>query len=135
MDALEGAGEVFGDQRAHLFCLLVIGIVVAGRERVGTEHNAALDLCAEPVLACLLQRLPYVVRVAIRIAIFDAVVTSKISAGFCRSYNIVSCKTVFAMRQGKLADLCSQFTQPFNVLTHGPDYSWLRPLYPVFLGN
>src|SRR5229473_1395512 len=28
----------------------------------------------------------------------------------------------------------SQFTQSFNVVAHGLDYSWLRPLYPVFLG-
>src|SRR5260370_36495771 len=114
MDALEGAGEVLGDQRAHLFCLLVIGIVVAGRERVGTEHNAALDLRAEPVLACLLQRLPYVVLVAIGIAIFDAVVTSKISAGFRRIYKIVSCNTVLSMPRGLVADVGSPLLRQFN---------------------
>ena len=40
--------EVAPDQRAHLLRLSVVGVVVAGRQRVGAEHDAPLDLGAEP---------------------------------------------------------------------------------------
>ena len=39
--------EVLPDQRPHLLGLAVVGVVVAGRERVGAEHDPALDLGAE----------------------------------------------------------------------------------------
>src|SRR5690348_14494128 len=54
IETFESAGEIFRDQRAHLLRLLIIGVVVAGGERVGTEHDAALDLLPEPKLAGLL---------------------------------------------------------------------------------
>ncbi len=45
--ALEDALEVAPDERPHLLRLQVVGVVVAGRERVGPEHDAALHLGAE----------------------------------------------------------------------------------------
>ena len=39
--------EVAPDQRAHLLRLAVVGVVVAGRQRVGAEHDPPLDLGAE----------------------------------------------------------------------------------------
>ena len=44
---LVGAGEVVGDQPAHLQRLAVVGVVVAGRQGVGAEHDPPLDLVAE----------------------------------------------------------------------------------------
>ena len=44
---LVGAGEVVGDQPAHLQRLAVVGLVVAGGQRVRAEHDAPLDLVAE----------------------------------------------------------------------------------------
>ena len=45
--ALEGAREVLGDLRPHALGAAVVGLVVAGRERVGAEHDPPLDLGAE----------------------------------------------------------------------------------------
>ena len=47
VEALVGGGEVADDQRAHLLRLAVVGVVVAGRQGVGAEHDAALHLGAE----------------------------------------------------------------------------------------
>ena len=48
---LERGGEVARDQRAHLLRLAVVGVVVAGRQRVRADHDAALHLGAEAGLA------------------------------------------------------------------------------------
>ena len=47
VEPLEGVVEVALDERAHLLRLQVVGVVVAGGERVRAEHDAALDLGAE----------------------------------------------------------------------------------------
>ena len=47
IDALEGPLEVAQDERAHPLGLAVVGVVVAGGERIGAEHDAALHLGAE----------------------------------------------------------------------------------------
>ncbi len=48
---LEGTLEVAADQRAHLLRLPVVGVVVAARQRVGAQDDAALDLVAEALVA------------------------------------------------------------------------------------
>ena len=45
--ACEHLLEVALDQRAHLLRLQVIGVVIAGRQHIGADHDAALDLAAE----------------------------------------------------------------------------------------
>src|SRR2546423_1479150 len=52
--ALEGRPEVVGDLGPHTLRAAVVGLVVAGRQRVGAEHDAALDLGAEPLRPGLL---------------------------------------------------------------------------------
>ena len=47
VEALVRGGEVPDDEGADLLRLAVVGVVVAGRQRVGAEHDAALDLGAE----------------------------------------------------------------------------------------
>ena len=47
VDRREGRGEVLGDLRPHLLRLAVVGVVVAGGERVGAEHDPPLHLGAE----------------------------------------------------------------------------------------
>ena len=51
VDFIERLAEIFGQQAAHLLRFQVIGIVVAGAERVCAEHDAALDLGAEAFIA------------------------------------------------------------------------------------
>ena len=48
-----GVLEVLGDQRPDLLRAAVVGVVVAGAQRVGAEHDPALDLGAEARLARL----------------------------------------------------------------------------------
>ena len=47
VDAAVGAREVTCDQRAHLLRLVVVRVVIAGGQRVGTNHDAALDFWTE----------------------------------------------------------------------------------------
>ena len=48
---LERGAEVLGDLRPHPLGVAVVGVVVARRERVGADHDPALDLVAEAVVA------------------------------------------------------------------------------------
>ena len=43
----EGRIEICPDQGAHFLRLPVIGVVIAGRKRVGAQHDAPLDLGAK----------------------------------------------------------------------------------------
>ncbi len=47
----KGRPEVLGDLRAHALGAAVVGVVVAGRQRIGAEHDPPLDLGAEAVVA------------------------------------------------------------------------------------
>ena len=51
VDLLEGRREVVRDEPAHLLRLAVVGVVVAARQRVGAEDDAALHLVAEAGVA------------------------------------------------------------------------------------
>ena len=51
VELLVHAVEVAADERAHLLRLEVVGVVVAGRQRVGAEHDAPLHLGAEARVA------------------------------------------------------------------------------------
>ena len=53
VDLREGDEEVLGEQGADLLRLTVVGVVVPGREGVGAEQDAALDLSAEAFVARL----------------------------------------------------------------------------------
>ncbi len=111
IEALEGAVEVLRDQRPYLLGLLIIGIIVAGRQRVGANHNAPFDLPAKAVLSCFLQGLPYIIGIPVGVAIFNAVVAGEVSAGLGRSNDIVGCDTVPGVRQRNIAHLRAQFAQ------------------------
>ena len=51
VDLLETVHEILLDQAAHLLGLLVIGIVVARRQGIGADQDAALDLIAKALFA------------------------------------------------------------------------------------
>ena len=50
---LEGVVEVVGDQAAQTLCLQVVGIVVAVRQHIGADEDAALHFVAETLGARL----------------------------------------------------------------------------------
>ena len=58
---LEGALEIGLDQGAHLLRLAVIGIVIAGGEGVGAQHDAPLDLRAKALAAGVAEDVPQAV--------------------------------------------------------------------------
>src|ERR1700730_10993805 len=108
IEAFKGAGEVLRNQRAYFLRAFVIGVVVAGGERVGAKHDTPLDLLAETVLARLLQRFPHVGSDAIGIAVFHAIVAVEVRAGLSRGNDIVHRYAVFGMRQRYFTHLGSQ---------------------------
>ena len=87
VERLEGRLEVADDQRADLLCLAVVGVVVPGRERVGAEHDPALDLVAEPLASRPRNHVHDVARVRGAVAVPDPVVPREVrgaSAGAIR---------------------------------------------------
>ncbi len=54
VDLFEGVIEVALDERAHLLRLQVIGVVIARRQHIGADQDAALHLRAEALGARLL---------------------------------------------------------------------------------
>src|SRR5699024_1852287 len=47
VDLVEGGGEVALDESAHLLGAAVVGVVVAGRQGVGSQQDAPLGLLTE----------------------------------------------------------------------------------------
>ena len=47
----KGPLEILLDQRAHLLRLEIVGVVVAGAQGIGAEHDAPLDLGAKALAA------------------------------------------------------------------------------------
>ena len=77
------------DHRPHLLRLAVERLVVAGRERVGAEHDPALRLVAEAVVARALVDLGQV-PVAGAEAVADAVVAGEVGRGLRRGDQVVA---------------------------------------------
>jgi hypothetical protein len=50
--------EIRQDERAHLLRLPVIGIVIPGRQGIGAQHDAPLDLRPEPAPRVCAEDLP-----------------------------------------------------------------------------
>jgi len=70
---LEGAAEVVADEVADLLGLEVVGVVVAGGEDVGSDHDAPLDLGAEPLGAAALVKVGEVLGLRAAVAVAHAV--------------------------------------------------------------
>ena len=70
------------DQRSHLLGLAVEGLVVAGRERVGSEHDPALRLVAEPFVTGARVELTDVPVALGTMAVTDAVVAGQVRGRF-----------------------------------------------------
>src|SRR5262249_13066011 len=51
VDLGESLGEVPGDEGPHLLRLAIVGVIIAGAQRVGAEHDAAFYLGTEALIA------------------------------------------------------------------------------------
>ncbi len=106
VEVLEGGGELVLDHRPHLLRLAVVGVVVAGRERVGAEHDAALGLLAEALPAGALVQLGEVALDVGAQAVAHAVVAGQVRARLRGSDEVVAGHPVLdRARQRRLADL------------------------------
>ncbi len=104
---LEGLGEVPRDQRPDPLRLPVVGVVVAGGERVGAEHDPALDLVAEAGGAGVLVHRREVVG-GDADAEADAVEAGQVGGGLGRREHVVGGDAVLGVRKVGLGDLCPE---------------------------
>ena len=115
--ALPDPLEIAGDQRADLLRLVEIGVVEAGREHVGADHDPALDLGAEAGGA---GRLVHVVEAALlgldAQAVADAVVAGEVGRGLGRGDDVIGRQRIFGVRQRDLDDLGAGVAQPVDAL-------------------
>ena len=102
VDVGEGRGEVAAHQRAHLLGAAVVGVVVAGRERVGADHDAPLDLGAEALAARALVHVEQVGRVGAAVAVAHAVEARQVRARLGRRDDVVRRQRVLGVRQADL---------------------------------
>ena len=130
----EGGLEVLAHQRADLLGLEVIGVVIAGREHVGADHDAPAHLRAEARRAGVAV---HVGDVAARHpqAVADAVVAGEVGRGFRRRHDVIGGQRVFRVRQRDVDDAGARGLQPGDAL--GPEGVDLgrHAVDAVFAGN
>ena len=81
----KAASKSCDDPRPHLLRRAVVRLVVAGREGVGADHDAALDLLAEALRPRQLVHAQQVVEVLAAVAVADAVVAAEVRARLGRA--------------------------------------------------
>ena len=108
VDLREGGAEVLGDLRAHALGAAVVGVVVAGGERVGAEHDAALDLCAEAVVARARVHVEQVGGVGGAQPVAHAVEAGEVGGGLGGGEHVVGGQRVRGVRELDLADLSAE---------------------------
>ena len=93
-------------RRAHLLRLAVVGVVVAGRERVRADHDAPLDLRAETLAARALVHLDEVFGAVGAVAVAHAVEARQVRAGLGRRDDVVRRQGVLGVRQAASPRTC-----------------------------
>ena len=99
---VEGGVEVAADEGAHLLGPQVVGVVVAGAERVGAEHDAPLRLGAEALLAALGVELLQAAHARGAVAEADAVVARQVGRGLGGGDEVVGADAVLRVGQRDL---------------------------------
>mmetsp|Transcript_68802 Transcript_68802/g.161867 ORF Transcript_68802/g.161867 Transcript_68802/m.161867 type:complete len:253 (-) Transcript_68802:230-988(-) len=95
----EGLLEVVGDHAAQLLGLQVVGVVVAVREHIGADHDAALHLGAEALGARLLVHVEQVVVLGGAVAELDAIKPAQVGARLGRGNDVVHRNRQLGARQ------------------------------------
>ena len=112
-----GGLEVPDDQRAHPLGLAVVGVVVAGRQGVGAEHDPALDLGAEAGGAGRAVHGGDVVAVDPQ-AVAHAVVAGQVARRLGRGDEVVRRQAVDRRGHGGLVDLGARRLQGVGGRVH-----------------
>src|SRR5262245_54208732 len=107
--------EVLLDQRAHLLGAQVIGVVIAGREYIGADHDAAAHFRAKPLRASVLVHVDDVLA-GFTQAVAHAVIAREVGGSLRRGHNVVGRQRVFGVRQRDLDELGAGRLQPGRAL-------------------
>ena len=83
----------------------IVGVVIAGRQHIGADHDAAADFAAEAFGAATLVKIEQIVRALGTVAVAHAVVAREIGRGFRRRHDIIGRERIFSVRQADLDDL------------------------------
>ena len=105
--------EVALDEGADFLGAHVVGVVVAGREHVGADHDAALDLAPEALGAGFLVHVDDIPARHAQ-AVADAVVAGEVRGGLGRRHDVVGRQRIFRVRQRDVDDLGPGRAQPFG---------------------
>ena len=130
----EGILEILLDQRAHLLGLEVVGIVIACRQHIGADHDAALDLGTETGSAGVLVHFDDVPAVYPQ-AVAHTVIARQVRGGFGGRDDVIGRQRVFGMRQGDVDDLGTRGTVPVDALLPQRLDLFRHAVHAVFGGN
>src|SRR5207237_5208855 len=124
---LEDAVVLVLYERADLLGFHVVGVVVAGRERVRAEDHPTLHLRAEAFAAGAAIRLEQVGSLDAQ-AVADAVVAREVRGGFGRLDDVVDGKAVVGQRERDLFELRALTLELLEGRAHGALDAWLHAL-------
>ncbi len=117
---LERLLEILGDAGADLEGAVVVGVVVAGAEGVGPDHDAALDLGAEALFAAFAEKFNDVAdRLGGAVAEVDAVVAGEVTGGFAGRDDVVGGDAVVGVGKLNIDNLGSVLLQNLEGVVKG----------------
>jgi len=118
VDFFKGSHEVVLDQATDFLRLEVVRVVVAGRQGVGTDHNAALNFGAETFATGAFVQVGQVLRVFAAVAEAHAVETRQVGRSFRRRDHVVRRNGVLVVRQADFLDHGAQAFQRLDAVVH-----------------
>ena len=108
-------GEVAQDQRPHLLRAQVVGVVIAGRQHVGADHDAPPNLGAESRRAGALIQIAQIFAVLTQ-AEAHAVIACEVGRRLGGRDDVIGGQAVFRVRQRNVDDLGAGVAQPGSAL-------------------
>ena len=108
VDLVPDGVEIHGDAAADLERADVVGVVESGRQDIGADGQAALDLLAEALGAAGLVEVGQAGRPLGAVAEAHAVVAGQVGRGLGRGDDVIGRQGVFGVRQADLDDLGSR---------------------------
>jgi len=78
IDLVEGIPEIITYQMPDLLCLEIIGIIVAGREYIGSDHDPAFHFPAKTFATGTAKEIIQIFRICTSIAITHSIITCQV---------------------------------------------------------
>ena len=105
----ESRVEIVGDQTANPLCLQIVGIVVAVRQHIGADEDAAFDFFTKTLRTRFGVHVVEVGVVRCAIAVTHAVKTRQVGTGFGRGDHVISGYRLANRRQQDLNGFGAEF--------------------------